>query len=185
MTGMWDLPYAVPDKVRKRAAVIRLAVFDVDGVLTDGSLLIGPDGEERKSFHTHDGHGLKLLHAAGIETGVITARNSRALAHRLQELNINHHLVGRADKLAAFTELAAAAGIPGAACSDAGDDVVDLPVLLRCGLAVTVPGAHHLVRRVAHWVTPSAGGAGAVREICELLLYSQNKLDSALEQYLT
>jgi len=184
MPGMWDLPFAVPDEVLKRASEIRLAVFDVDGVLTDGSLLIGPDGEERKSFHTHDGHGLKLLHAAGIETGVITARDSRALTHRLRELDIKHRLLGRTDKLAAFTELAAAAGCPFDACSYAGDDVVDLPVMLRCGLAVTVPGAHHLTRRVAHWVTPSAGGAGAVREICELILYSQNKLDTVLEQYL-
>ena len=184
MSTAWGLPYEVPEAVLERARDIRLAIFDVDGVMTDGSLYVGANGEDFKRFNVYDGHGLHLLSAGDITTAVITARRSRALEHRARELGISHCLMARRNKLEALGELRQATGFSDQQCCYVGDDVVDAPVLLRCGLAVSVPNAHRVTRQIAHWVTPSRGGSGAVREVCEMILHAQEKLDPILQSYL-
>ena len=169
-----ELPFSVPKSVMSKAAKVRLAIFDVDGVLTDGRLHYGPQGEELKVFHALDGHGLKMLQAAGIEVAVITARQSSALAKRLKDLSIKHVFMGAHDKVACFTELTNTLAIEPQHCAFTGDDVVDLGVMSSCGLSFSVANGHFLVHHFADWVSPFTGGGGAVRSICDVLLYSQN-----------
>jgi 3-deoxy-D-manno-octulosonate 8-phosphate phosphatase (KDO 8-P phosphatase) len=159
-----------------RARGIRVAAFDVDGVLTDGALYYSDSGEEMKAFNVQDGHGLKMLKDSGIAVAIITSRSSRLVEARARNLGIDHLFQGAGDKLAAFEELLGRCGVAASACAYAGDDLLDLPVLRRCGLAVTVPGAPALVRRYAHFVTRRGGGSGAVREMCELILHAQGML---------
>ena len=178
------LAFTVAETVLQQARNVDLVVFDVDGVMTDGSLYIGASGEEFKRFNVHDGHGFYLLSAANIPTAVISARSSRSLDYRARELGIAHCYTGRRDKNSAWQELLQTTGVNADRCCYVADDVVDLPVLLQCGFAVAVPNAHHVVRQVAHWITPSRGGCGAVREVCELILHAQAKLEPLLTDYL-
>lgn len=159
-----------------RARQIRLAIFDVDGVLTDGSLVYSGAGEELKVFSVLDGHGMKLLQESGVALAVITSRSSRAVEERMRNLAIDHLFQGAQDKLTAFRELTARLGLPAAAVSHIGDDLQDLPVMTRCGLAATVPNAPAAVRRHAHYVTRAGGGRGAARELCELIMHAQGSL---------
>ena len=159
-----------------RARNIRVAAFDVDGVLTDGTLYYADSGEELKAFDVRDGHGLKMLKDSGVTLAIITSRSSRALEARASNLGIDLLFQGAADKLTAFQELLGRCGAGAEACAYSGDDVVDLPVLKRCGLAVAVAGSPALVRRHAHYVTRARGGGGAVREICELILHARGTL---------
>lgn len=158
-----------------RARNIRLALFDVDGVLTDGRLWFGPAGEAMKAFHIHDGHGLKMLAQAGIATGLLSGRSSEAAAARARELGLAHVILGAQDKLAEFERLRASLGLEAAQCAFMGDDLPDLAVLARCGLAVAVANAVPEVKAAAHLVTRAAGGDGAVREFCDFVLRSQGK----------
>jgi len=174
----------VDPAVRERARAVRLAVFDVDGVLTDGTLYLTDGGEEIKAFNTLDGHGLKMLMGAGVETAIITARTSRVVERRARDLGIARLHQGAHDKRAVFESLCRELGINTAAASYMGDDVVDLPVLRHCGLAITVPAAPEIVKRHAHVVTAAGGGRGAVREACELILAAQDRLDAQLAPYL-
>jgi len=153
-----------------RARAVRLAVFDVDGVMTDGRLWYGPSGESLKVFHVQDGHGVKMLMAAGIEVAILSGRRTRAVERRAAELGIAHVIQGAGDKLPAFRRLAAKLGVDATEAAFMGDDAPDLPVLAVCGLALSVPDAPDDVRRVAHYVTRRPGGCGAVREACELVL---------------
>jgi len=162
--------------ISERARAIRLAIFDVDGVLTDGTLWIGPEGEAFKAFNILDGHGIKMLQAAGIDTAILSGRESQAVVRRAGELAIRHVVQGAGDKLAAFERLLGEAGCPAEACSFMGDDLPDLPVLRRCGLAVAVPNAVDAVKEAAHYVTRASGGKGAVREFCELVLAARTQL---------
>jgi 3-deoxy-D-manno-octulosonate 8-phosphate phosphatase (KDO 8-P phosphatase) len=171
---------AVPADVRARAARVRLALFDVDGVLTDGSLYFTEDGHELKVFHAHDGHGLKMLDRAGIAVAIISARESSAVTRRARELGVKHLYQGVHDKVPAFERLCAELGVTPAECVYTGDDVVDLPIMMRCGLSVTVPNGHHTVKAAALWITDAPGGRGAVREVCDLILYSQDKMAALL-----
>lgn len=171
---------AVPAAVRERAARVRVALFDVDGVLTDGSLYFTEDGHELKVFHAHDGHGLKMLHRAGITVAIISARESSAVTRRARELGIRHLYQGVHDKMPAFERLCAELRVTPRECVYTGDDVVDLPIMLRCGLSVTVPNGHHTVKTAADWITGAPGGRGAVREVCDLILYAQGKMASPL-----
>jgi len=155
---------------------IRVAAFDVDGVLTDGTLYYADSVEELKAFNVQDGHGMKMLKDSGVALAIITSRSSRSLEARARNLGIDLLFQGAADKLAAFQELLGRCGIEAQACAYAGDDVVDLPVLKCCGLALAVPDAPALVRRHAHYVTRARGGRGAAREICELILHAQETL---------
>jgi 3-deoxy-D-manno-octulosonate 8-phosphate phosphatase (KDO 8-P phosphatase) len=161
-----------------------LAAFDVDGVLTDGSLYYTDAGEEFKAFNVLDGHGIKMLQESGVEIAIITSRTSKLVANRARNLGITHLYQGVADKRAAMEELLRGLALEWAAASYMGDDVIDLPVLRRCGLAVSVPEAPAIVRRHAHYVTRVGGGRGAVREFAEFVMDVQGTLDSALAQYL-
>lgn len=177
--------FDIPRSVYERARVIKLVLFDVDGVLTDGRLIYGDDGQEHKAFHTHDGHGIKLLQQSGIATGVITGRTSRLLERRAKDLGIQHVYQGCFEKLPVCQRLLTEQRLKPDQVAYIGDDVVDLPILLYVGLAIAVPNAHALVRHHAHWTTPSTGGNGAAREVCELILHAQGAYDTALRPYLT
>jgi len=170
-------------EIYERARNIRVAAFDVDGVLTDGGLYYSDSGEELKRFHVRDGLGLKMLKDSGVTPAIITSRTSRCVAERARDLGIELLYQGAADKLSAFQDLLARCGIEAAACAYAGDDLVDLPVMLRCGLAATVPGAPAAVRQRAHFVTQARGGEGAAREISEIILHAQGSLAARLAEY--
>jgi len=169
--------------VYNRAKRIRVAAFDVDGVLTDGALYYTDAGEEMKAFNVHDGHGMRMLRDSGVALAIITSRSSRGVEARARNLGIELLFQGAADKLVAFNELLGRCGADAEACAYVGDDVVDLPVLKRCGLAVSVPDAPPLVRRHAHYVTRARGGRGAVREVCEVILHAQGSLAARLGEY--
>lgn len=167
-----------------RAQKIRLALFDVDGVLTDGRLIFTAEGEEIKAFHARDGHGLKLLMEAGVEVGVITARHSKAVTHRMHNLGIPHVFQGQQDKRTAYLALLEHLGLQDTQVAYMGDDVIDLPILTRVGLAATVQDAPSQVKRHCHWIAEHPGGQGAVRDLCELILAAQGAWDRLLERYL-
>ena len=167
-----------------KAAQIKLVVFDVDGVLTDGSLFVGDDGQEYKAFHSRDGLGMKLLRKSGVEIGIITARTSEVVKHRMENLDIEHVYQGRLEKLPALEELLAKLGLSFEQTAYVGDDIVDLPVMRQVGLAIAVQDAHPLAKQHAHWQTPHGGGRGAARDVCELIMEAQNTLDIQLKTYL-
>ncbi len=168
----------------EKAREVRLVIFDVDGVLTDGSLFFGDDGQEYKAFHSRDGHGMKMLQKSGVPIGIITGRTSKVVEHRMNNLGIEHVYQGKLDKLPAFEELCAKLGVTPEQVAYVGDDVVDLPILRRVGLAVAVQDAHPLVKQHAHWTSEHGGGRGAARDLCELILSAQGNLDDALAPYL-
>ncbi len=167
-----------------KAATIRLVIFDVDGVLTDGSLFIGDDGQEYKAFNSRDGHGMKMLQSSGVEIGIITGRTSQVVSYRMDSLGIKHVYQGQADKLPAFEELIQHLGLGPKQVAYVGDDVVDLPILLRAGLAIAVQDAHPLVKQHSHWITPNQGGRAAARDVCEFIMQAQGTLESQLGIYL-
>jgi 3-deoxy-D-manno-octulosonate 8-phosphate phosphatase (KDO 8-P phosphatase) len=167
-----------------RARQIRLAAFDVDGVMTDGALYYTDAGEEFKAFNVLDGHGIKMLKQSGVEIAIITSRTSKLVASRAHNLGIAHLYQGVADKRAAMEALLRGLALEWPAASYMGDDVIDLPVLRRCGLAASVPAAPAVVRRHAHYVTRVDGGRGAVREFAEFVMAAQGTLDAALAPYL-
>lgn len=167
------LPYQVSERVVGIASTIKLALFDVDGVLTDGTLIYSETGEHTKAFNALDGHGLKMLRQVGVEVAIISARNSLALQTRLKDLGIIHSYLGVSDKQAVFRKLVTDLGIEASQCAFTGDDVIDLPVMMECGLKLSVQNGHFIVRDFADWVAPQDGGQGAVRAICDVLLYSQ------------
>ncbi len=166
------------------AAAVRLVVFDVDGVLTNGQLLFDEKGQELKGFHVRDGLGIKLLQACGIRTAVITGRKSQVVVHRMQSLGMDDVMIGRPDKLPALEELCDHCALSFAQVAYIGDDIVDLPAMQVAGFSATVADAHPRVLAGADWVSSKPGGNGAVRELAELILASQNKLDLALDKYL-
>jgi 3-deoxy-D-manno-octulosonate 8-phosphate phosphatase (KDO 8-P phosphatase) len=176
--------FPIAPAVLERARPVRLLLLDVDGVLTDGTILLDAQGAESKSFHTRDGHGIKLLQRAGVDIGIISGRTSRAVEHRAGELGIKHLYQGCSDKLPVCRKLLAQLAVEPAHVAFLGDDVVDLPILLHVGLALTVQDAHPLVKQHVHFVTPSRGGYGAAREACELLLYAQGRYAEAMQPYL-
>jgi 3-deoxy-D-manno-octulosonate 8-phosphate phosphatase (KDO 8-P phosphatase) len=155
-------------------------IFDVDGVLTDGTLLYGPKGEALKAFSAHDGHGLKMLAASGVACALLSGRRSSAVARRAAELDIELVLQGVEDKLAATQKLA----FPLDQIGFMGDELVDLPVLTRCGFACAPREAPEAVRSRVHYVARAAAGRGAAREVCELVMHAQSTLEPALRGYL-
>lgn len=168
----------------ERARQIRLMIFDVDGVLTDGSLHFGPDGEAIKTFNVLDGHGIKLLMQAGVETAIISARQSPIITRRAADLGIPYVQQGVEGKLAAFERLLAQTGLNADSCGYVGDDIIDLPILTRAGLAFSVPNCHPEVRSRVHYVTQAGGGRGAAREICDLILRARGDYDDILAPFL-
>lgn len=172
------------DDVMQKASRIRLLALDVDGVLTDGRLYFSEDGNELKTFDTQDGHGIKMLQQAGITCAIITGRNTQLVERRARNLGIAHLLQGREDKLVALSELTAQLNIPLQAVAYVGDDWPDLPAILAAGLGVAVANAHEELRQRADYTTRLAGGRGAVREVCDLLLHAQDRYAAALAPYL-
>jgi 3-deoxy-D-manno-octulosonate 8-phosphate phosphatase (KDO 8-P phosphatase) len=171
--------FSAPDAL-ERARRIRLMIFDVDGVLTDGRLWYGPAGEELKVFHSFDGHGMKMLAASGVACAVLSGRRSAAVATRCAELAVAHVLQGIDDKLAAFETLSSSLGVGAPECGFMGDEVVDLAVLARCGFACAPREAREEVRAKAHYVASTPAGYGAAREVCEFVMRAQGTLERAL-----
>ena len=168
----------------ERAARVRLMVFDVDGVLTDGRLLVGPEGEISKAFDTLDGHGIKLLAQAGVTPAIITGRQSEIVAWRAGELGIEHLYQGVADKREAFAHLLAATQLQATDAGYMGDDWPDLPVMTMVGFTACPAQAHAELRSRAHYVAQATGGRGAVREVADLILKAQGAYDALLAQLL-
>ena len=182
--GTADRSLPPPGDVLARAANVRVVAFDVDGVLTDGSLYFGADGAEQKAFHARDGHGLKMLKASGVEICIITGRSSTIVAQRMAELGIRHVYQGQEEKRGALETLLRELNLPAAQAAYVGDDIVDLPAMLHAGLAIAVADAHPLVRRHAHWRTPNGGGRGAARDVCELIMTAKGTFEAQIQKYL-
>jgi 3-deoxy-D-manno-octulosonate 8-phosphate phosphatase (KDO 8-P phosphatase) len=159
-------------------------VFDVDGVMTDGGLILGDDGQEYKSFHSHDGLGMKLLRATGVQMAIITGRTSKVVIKRAENTGIAHFYQGVEDKLEAFNDLVKTLNIGPEECAFMGDDVVDLPPMRKSGFAITVPSAMPLVLQYAHYVTTRQAGHGAIREVCEFIMRAQGTFDGQMARYL-
>jgi len=176
----------LPDQtsVQARAARVRLMIFDVDGVLTDGSLHFGADGEALKTFSVLDGQGIKMLQDSGVATAIISARLSPIVLRRATDLGIVHVQQGVHDKCSGFEQLARECGFAAEDCGYIGDDIIDLPVLTRVGFSASVPNGHAEVRSRVHYVTQAHGGRGAARELCDLLLRAQGNYEMALAPYL-
>ena len=173
------------EDVYLKARPIRLAIFDVDGILTDGGLHYSDSGEETKVFDVRDGHGMKMLQVSGVALAIITSRQSTCVARRAQNLGIDLLFQGVDQKLTAFRALMGRLGLEPSACAYMGDDWVDLPILTRCGLALSVPEAPAVVRQRVHYVTQAKGGHGAVREACELIMQAQGTFETRLADFLT
>ncbi|MDG0023482.1 HAD family hydrolase [Trinickia sp. Y13] len=171
---------ASPLTASERARRVKLMIFDVDGVLTDGSLMFTAQGDYMKSFNSMDGHGLKLLGEAGIQTAIITGRRSDIVLARATELRVSHIHQGSADKVATFVELMREANVTAEQCGYMGDDWPDLGVITRCGFAAAPANAHPEVIARAHWVSEARGGQGAAREVCDALLRAQNRYEALL-----
>ncbi|MGE5491606.1 MAG: KdsC family phosphatase [Actinomycetota bacterium] len=169
---------------RSRAAGIKLMVFDIDGVMTDGGLHYTDDGKELKTFNVQDGLGLKLMQRAGIELAIVTGRTSNVVACRAADLGIEHVFQGIANKRVAVAGLMEKLGLQWADVAFMGDDFIDLPAMGQCGFAVAPANAHPLVKVRAHLVTQASGGHGAVREAVEFVLTAQGKLESLFAAYL-
>ncbi len=164
---------------------IKLLVLDVDGVMTNGGLMISDDGKEYKIFHAHDGLGMKLLKSTGVELAIITGRKSQVVSQRAESTGVSHLFQGAEDKLAAWQQLLKDTGIRAENAAFVGDDVVDLPPMIDSGLAIAVPAAPEMVLQHADYVTQKAGGQGAVREVCELIMQAQGTFESTMQPFLT
>ncbi|HMT79423.1 MAG TPA: HAD hydrolase family protein [Azonexus sp.] len=170
---------------KARAARIKLVAFDIDGVMTDGGLHYTDDGHELKTFNVQDGLGIVLLRRAGIEVAIITGRTSNVVSCRAKDLRIEHVFHGVGDKGAVSAQLLEKLGLDWSELAFMGDDLIDLPAMARCGLAIAPANARPIVKERAHAVTEASGGKGAVREAIEFILAAQGKLDAAFAPYLT
>ncbi|MBW9260903.1 MAG: 3-deoxy-manno-octulosonate-8-phosphatase KdsC [Candidatus Thiodiazotropha sp. (ex. Lucinisca nassula)] len=170
--------------IHDKAKAVKLVIFDVDGVLTDGGLFLGDDGQEYKAFHSRDGHGMKMLQYTGVVIGIITGRTSEVVRLRMESLGIEYVYQGKLEKLPAYEELKEKLGLSDEQIAYVGDDVVDLPIMRRVGLAIAVQDAHPFVLQHAHWQTPHGGGRGAARDVCEMIMQAQDTLQPSLERYL-
>lgn len=172
--------------MREKAGKIQLIIFDVDGVLTDGSLYFDNQGQEYKAFNVKDGLGMRMLMDSGVKLAIITGRQSDLVMHRANNLKIPPEFIyqGCSDKRVAFAELCAQTGIKPEHIAYVGDDMIDLPVMTKVGLPIAVADAHESVKQHAVWVTDKPGGKGAAREVCDMLLDAQGKLDALLAGYL-
>ncbi|MDT4969826.1 MAG: 3-deoxy-D-manno-octulosonate 8-phosphate phosphatase phosphatase [Acidobacteriota bacterium] len=171
-------------EIERRASRIKLLLMDCDGVLTDGRVTLLGQEDEQKSFHTRDGHGLVLLHRAGLRSGIISGRTSTLVERRAGELGIRYLRQGALDKIKDFNELLAEANVTEREVAFVGDDVTDIPLMKRSELAVAVADAVEETRSAAHYLTRIAGGFGAVREVCELILKAQGRWTGLMERYM-
>ena len=173
-----------PEEVIEKAAGVKLVIFDVDGVLTDGRIYYGADGEALKVFNTQDGHAIKMLIASGVDVAIISGRESAMVERRARDLGIGYVQQGVQEKAQALERLANDASVALEAMAHVGDDLPDLPIMLRVGLSIAVADAHPLVRDKADWVTGLGGGRGAAREACELVMHAQGTLSKGVEPFL-
>ncbi len=171
-------------ELERRAGRIKLLLMDCDGVLTDGRITLLDDGDELKSFHTRDGHGLVLLHRAGLRSGIISGRTAKAVERRARDLGVSFVYQGILDKIATFDELTSRESLDDAEIAYIGDDVTDIPLMNRVGLAVAVADAVAETKAAAQYTTELAGGFGAVREVCELILKAQGHWNGLMNRYL-
>jgi 3-deoxy-D-manno-octulosonate 8-phosphate phosphatase (KDO 8-P phosphatase) len=171
---------AIVEKAKK----LKLLILDVDGVLTDGKLFFDNEGNEYKSFHARDGHGIKLLRQTGVEVAVISGRKSNSVALRMKNLGIEHVYQGHENKRAAFNEIIEKIGITPEQAACMGDDLLDLPIMTRVGLAIAVYDATDVVKQRADWCTTLPGGHGAVREVCDFIMQAQGRFDEVVNAYL-
>jgi 3-deoxy-D-manno-octulosonate 8-phosphate phosphatase (KDO 8-P phosphatase) len=167
-----------------KASQVRLIIFDVDGVLTDGGIYFSDEGLELKRFNSLDGHGIKMIQDFGIEPAVISARSTKSVEYRMANLGVKHFYQGQDNKLIAYNELVEKLCLESNQVAYMGDDVIDLPVMLKVGLPIAVANAHDLVKENSILVTKKSGGSGAVREVCDMLLKSQNNYEKAIERYM-
>lgn len=170
--------------INAKASIIKLLICDVDGVMTDGGLFFGDNGLEYKAFHSRDGLGIMMLQRSGIPLAVITARTSDVVKHRMNNLNIDLVFQGQRNKVQAFEELCQKLQLEHTQVAYVGDDLVDLPVMRKVGLAIAVADAHDRVKQQADWITQHNGGHGAVRDVCELLMAAQGTLEEQFAVYL-
>lgn len=168
------------DKAKK----IRLLIADVDGVLTSGVLFYGPEGSEVKDFNVHDGLGMKLLQKSGVQLAIITAKQSKAVALRMQDLNVEHVYQAQSDKLIAYQDLKQKLGLDDSEIAYIADDLPDLPLLCRVGLPVSVPNAPKIIHQHVAMITDAPGGKGAMRELCEFIMKAQGTYDSMMDSFL-
>ncbi|MGZ8226630.1 MAG: 3-deoxy-manno-octulosonate-8-phosphatase KdsC [Methylococcaceae bacterium] len=170
--------------ILEKAKKLKLLILDVDGVLTDGKLFFDDKGYEYKSFHARDGHGIKLLRQTGVDVAVISGRKSTSVALRMKSLGIEHVYQGHENKIAAFNEIIAKMAITPEQAAHVGDDLLDLPIMVRVGLAIAVNDANFAVKQHADWCTELSGGQGAVREVCDLIMQAQGSFDHIVNAYL-
>jgi len=171
-------------RILDKAKQIELVIFDVDGVLTNGGLILGESGDEYKVFHSRDGLGLVMLRESGCHIAVISGRSSSIVSERMAALGIEYVYQGQNDKGKALKDLLDKLGIEAKATAYVGNDLIDLPAMRRVGLAIAVADAHTLVIENAHWVSKEKGGRGAAREVCELIMYARGSLDSQMQHFL-
>ncbi|WAK04221.1 3-deoxy-manno-octulosonate-8-phosphatase KdsC [Methylobacter sp. YRD-M1] len=170
--------------VLEKAKKLKLLILDVDGVLTDGKLFFDNEGNEYKAFHSRDGHGIKLLRQTGVEVAVISGRKSNSVALRMKNLGIEYVYQGHENKIAAFNEIIEKSGIMPDQAAHVGDDLLDLPIMTRVGLAIAVDDANFVVKQHADWCTTLPGGHGAVREVCDLIMQAQGRFEDVVNAYL-
>lgn len=170
--------------ILEKAKKLKLLILDVDGVLTDGRLFFDNKGTEYKCFHARDGHGIKLLRQTGVEVAVISGRSSNSVALRMKNLGIVHVYQGHENKQSAFAEVLEKTGVTAEQAAHVGDDLLDLPIMMRVGLAIAVSDANFAVKERADWCTTLPGGQGAVREVCDFIMQAQGSFDKVLNFYL-
>ncbi|MFT6311453.1 MAG: 3-deoxy-D-manno-octulosonate 8-phosphate phosphatase (KDO 8-P phosphatase) [Porticoccus sp.] len=184
-TADWRILFdQCPSDTLAKLKQIKLLCLDVDGVLTNGSLLFDAGGETLKTFNTLDGLGIKALQKVGIEVAIISGRESKMVTTRASDLGIKHIIQGRDDKWPALTNLLAELNLSPEQTAHMGDDLPDLPLINRCAIGITVPNAHPVLTEHSQWVTSRSGGNGAVREACELILHARGELSALIESYL-
>lgn len=169
----------------KKAQPIKLLIVDIDGTLTNGVIYYGSAGAEMRAFHVQDGLGLKLLRQSGVEVAAISAKNSEIVGRRLKDLQIKHIYLGVEDKIPAYEKIKEILNLDDEQIAYMGDDLPDLPLLMRAGLAISVPDAPPIIQKHADYITKRNAGLGAAREACELIMHTQNTLDTAIQTYLT
>jgi len=171
-------------EIMERAKKIKVLVMDVDGIMTDGGLGLGDDGLEFKTFHSHDGLGMKMLRKTGVRMAIVTGRTSQVVLKRAENTGIKHIHQGAEDKLEAFNALLKEMEVNADECVFMGDDVIDIPPIRRAGLGITVPHGMPLVKEYAHYITTLQAGRGAIREVCEIIMKAQGTFDGQMAQYL-
>jgi len=172
------------DELIQKAKQLKLLILDVDGVLTDGRLFFDGNGEEYKCFHARDGHGIKLLRETGVEVAVISGRKSKSVALRMKSLGVEYVYQGHENKVSAFNEIIESMGIRPDQAAHMGDDLLDLPLMVRAGLSIAVNDANDSVKEYADWCTKTTGGLGAVREVCDFIMQAQGTFDAVLKSYM-